>query len=182
MVFESAHRVDEGARPEAGRTIEVKVGEKECGKESEELGVGGGHAVSSSEVVGWPGLFEETLERPVETFACELSDERVDECELATQQDDGDVGAEEKDGRERDEGEDLCERVRCIVLEGGMAGGQSVSRDVQRVGGWRRPTLDVGETERSIVARIDGACALGHLGERMVSSGDDGGGGGGGRR
>ena len=51
------------------------------------------HSVSSSEMTCRAGLLDKTLERPVETFTCELSDERIDKGQLATEEDDGHIGA-----------------------------------------------------------------------------------------
>lgn len=137
-MLEAPHRVDQRVRLDERRSIEVEVREEEGSKEAEELRMRRRHPIAGTEAIRGTRLLEETLETPVETFAGKLADHRIDEGQLSAKQDDGDIRAEEEDGREGDQGQQLGERVGRVVL-------------------------DVGETERGIVARVDGARSLGHV-------------------
>lgn len=102
-MFEPSHRIDQRTRFQQRRTVEIKVKQEERSKEAEELRMRGRHSVSCSQSIPRARLLDEPLECPIEAFAGQLPDQRIDKGKLATQQYDRHVRAQQEDGRERDE-------------------------------------------------------------------------------
>ena len=78
-MLETPDRVDQGARLEQRRSIEIEMQKEKRGEEAQELRVRGRHAVAGTQMACGPRLLKESLERPVKALACELANERIDE-------------------------------------------------------------------------------------------------------
>ena len=110
-MLQTPDEVDECGRIGSLGVMKDKMRDEEGTEEAHELRMRRGHTVSLAEFRVWPGLTDEPLEAPIDTLTSKLANEGIDESELPTVDDNGDVRAEQEDRGEGHEGHELCPAI-----------------------------------------------------------------------